>query len=67
MPQEKKCNGNRYNFKAGTEYCSKRHDCPFYVGFAGLYYNKDGKEQIRFNSMKEFRKCNLHLTKNNAK
>jgi hypothetical protein len=50
------CNGWRYNFKKGIEHCKNRGTCIAHIN----YNNSDepyNLEQIRFDFMKDFRKC----------
>lgn len=50
----KSCLGWRYNFKKGIEQCENKEKCR-------LYKPHDYTNPIRFDYIKDFRKCNLYL------
>lgn len=49
------CLGSRYNFKKGLELCPNRKQC-------ALFNPDNYKNYIRFEFVKDFRKCDKHLT-----
>lgn len=55
-----KCDAKQYNFKKGMEYCENKHKCMAHRRyFEELEKGKHNYEieTIRFNFIKEFRKC----------
>jgi len=59
MERNKSCSGQYYNFKKGTEICSKKDNCKFYDSD---YYRHLLREEnkIKFDRVHHFRLCKLN-------
>lgn len=56
------CTGSRYNFKNGFENCSHKNECKAFKDYDTIEVSYDLKT-IRFDYIKDFRKCERWLNK----
>lgn len=57
MEDKKQCDGTKYNFKKGMEFCPNKENCALYEYHKSLGDKWYESPRKRFRYISEFRKC----------